>query len=256
MEEVSSCFTVKAKSRDCILNWDIESGSRQRWDLQIRDYHFSGETSSFREWSADGPEGFVYNIPGVPLHWYVHSVASNAIYQLTLPSGQVVKPSRSIGHLEKNWGSAFPKRWLWAQAVSIDGLKQVVLAGGDLGMGTDKIPVVNSVFLVKIRTSQFDFTWNPLMAVFNPVQITKLDKTGILVFKGHHGDYIIHVSVTAPSVSFEYCLCPTNKGFLRDSIESYASMFEVTIMDKQMNIRERFTISNGALEFGGDFMTQ
>ena len=35
------------------------------------------------------PEGALALVPGLPLHWFVHSLASRATYRLVTPSGVI-----------------------------------------------------------------------------------------------------------------------------------------------------------------------
>ena len=57
--------------------------------------------------------------PAVPLHWYIHSLSAKVLTcRFQSPEGRVIKASSGLAHLEKNWGRAFPKAWVWAQGVT------------------------------------------------------------------------------------------------------------------------------------------
>lgn len=56
---------------------------------------------------ADGggsPQGLLHLLPGLGLHWYVHSTLTRVAYDITLPEGQGCLTGEGWAHVEKNWG--------------------------------------------------------------------------------------------------------------------------------------------------------
>eukprot|EP00775_Hariotina_reticulata_P005175 gene5175-5413_t len=79
-------------------------------------------------WSEGGgsPQGLLHLIPGIGLHWYVHSTATPVEYKFQVASAGSgssgsacntprVLQGRGIAHIEKNWGGSFPRSFLWSQ---------------------------------------------------------------------------------------------------------------------------------------------
>jgi hypothetical protein len=55
---------------------------------------------------ADGggsPQGLLHLLPGLGLHWYVHSTLTRVMYNVKLPDGQRLA-GEGWAHVEKNWG--------------------------------------------------------------------------------------------------------------------------------------------------------
>jgi len=57
---------------------------------------------------AGSPEGALQAIPGVGLHWYVHTTRAPVKYWLQLPDGSTSE-GQGVAHMEKNWGASFPR---------------------------------------------------------------------------------------------------------------------------------------------------
>lgn len=99
------------------------------------DISFASTCSDRTPWSSrhDSPEGVLSLLP-IPLHWHVESLASQATFNLQLPSEAKQDPADregiAVAHLEKNWGhrGGFPSSHMWVQAR--DGSRHVCLAGG------------------------------------------------------------------------------------------------------------------------------
>jgi hypothetical protein len=50
------------------------------------------------------PQGLLHLLPGVGLHWYVHSTLTRVAYDVTLPHGGGRLSGQGWAHVEKNWG--------------------------------------------------------------------------------------------------------------------------------------------------------
>lgn len=61
-----------------------------------------------------GPEGWLGRTGLLPCHYYVHSFASPTRYELR--RGRRRTRGTASAHVERNYGDAFPRGWVWAQA--------------------------------------------------------------------------------------------------------------------------------------------
>ena len=53
------------------------------------------------------PQGLLHLLPGLGLHWYVHSTLTRVSYDVTLPGGQGRLTGKGWAHVEKNWGGRY-----------------------------------------------------------------------------------------------------------------------------------------------------
>jgi len=81
-------------------------------------------------WDADnsenGPEGWARYVTIVPTHWYVYSLGSAVEYSFTNLEEKIHSEGSAFGHVEKNWGHAFPAGHVWLQAFSSNNTAQVL----------------------------------------------------------------------------------------------------------------------------------
>jgi hypothetical protein len=74
--------------------------------------------STIQPWARnkDGPEGWASSLGSLlQLHWYVFSMGTAVRYHITDLRTNTTLQGKGMAHLEKNWGSGFPTKWLWAQ---------------------------------------------------------------------------------------------------------------------------------------------
>jgi hypothetical protein len=196
-----------------------------------------------------GPEGIVSNLPFFPLHWYVHSLGSQADYQYKIPSENIEVKSKGFAHIEKNWGTAFPEKWIWSEGISDNNSSHYALAGGELNLGLK----INS-FLVGFRTNKISYEFRPQQGAFfktliNPCQ----GRFAIVIAK--LGQKLVIESKANPK-TFGKVSIPTVNGFIKDgAVESFAAKTSITAysIDFAGNSTE-VEHKNAALEFGGDYM--
>lgn len=62
------------------------------------------------------PAGWMVNLP-LPLHWHVHSLASEGSITLSIPELDIDIPpdTAAVVHQEKNWANSFPRAHMWLQ---------------------------------------------------------------------------------------------------------------------------------------------
>lgn len=120
----------------------VEPDSTTTYDLDTGDWTLHAMTAGRTPWRPGAardntPEGWLVRFP-LPLHWHVHSLASPAAFQLSIPALRLPRADRagraSI-HQEKNWASSFPASHVWLQARDHAHDRGICLAGGTvLGM--------------------------------------------------------------------------------------------------------------------------
>lgn len=90
------------------------------------------------------PEGLLVYLP-LPLHWHVHSLASDCTFQLDVAlqvyphvneADQSQSPLPAKVHQEKNWAHSFPKSHIWIQCRNPKTKTGLNIAGGSI-IGTE-----------------------------------------------------------------------------------------------------------------------
>ena len=260
------CFTVSS-SGDEDISLDgkyrlLKARMSVKPDLVSYDISYSrvrslNETSSIHiditnhtMYSSKGPEGMFSKLgPLLPLHWYVYSVNSQATVEFSTSASS--KRLSGHAHLEKNWGRSFPNQWTWAQLNRND--VQLALAGGDLGFPS---PILNWLkpYLFAYRSQRVQLTFYPEDYILNPLKVQIHDTTSerSLRIKGSKMGIGIEVYITAPRSSFAKVQCPTRRGFMDYSIESYSARVYLRLFQSKTGVLiEEHVFDGGALEFGG-----
>ncbi|KAN0060908.1 hypothetical protein ACQY0O_006642 [Thecaphora frezii] len=148
--ELLGSFEILANGNlDVDLTVPAAQPARGGTRVQIRTQHFCpwSKASASDSWyerlplGSKGPEGLLQHLGlALPLHWYVHTTQSPAIYSIqhvthasqrsslsssptssaasNLEHGTLVSAGLASVHVEKNWGHSFPTGWLWSQASS------------------------------------------------------------------------------------------------------------------------------------------
>ncbi len=204
-----------------------------------------------------GPEGVLAGLP-LPLHWHVESLGSNAEYQYTIhPEGQTATGS-GYAHQEKNWGSAFPKAWVWSQGIDAGNEAQFVLGGGDVVLG----PTTMRAWIAGFRSPEIslDFNYYTPGTVFQ----TRIDAcAGRFTLEAADPLHTLTVDATGPIGTFGSVSIPTADGFKTDAGgESFSSTVTVSAyrhdpLSGLLGLGELVTereFENAALEFGAEFV--
>jgi hypothetical protein len=278
--------TIKITSNGLPIttNPDFKSPSNFRWDagdfgyyettgnstvmnFKIGDVSFHAETNSITPWSSDGsgfgPAGPLDSLP-IPLHWFVYSLGSNVVTYSFINGNNQVAGLGGAAHMEKNWGDAFPAKWIWAEAkdgdngiVATNGIA-FAFSGGDLSMNGVTIPIELS-HLGGYRNPSKQLEWN-----FTPAD-SRLNKTidacnGSFDFDLYHNilPRRLSVKMTAPISSIHTCILgPASDGFKGMSTESFLTTIEITAYKHfpygQDQVLDHVVLQNAGLEFGGDF---
>ena len=208
-----------------------------------------------KDWNAQGwplgPEGYLAPLP-VPLHWYVKSLNSPATYHVRMyqPSGASVDlAGTGHAHLEKNWGTVFPKAWNWLQGQSTDEDAQLVLGGGTVGFG----PVNLKAWLAGYRSP--NEAWD--IRFSDPLTKISVDQescSGLFHLNASRPGLEVDVHASADPASFGSVAVPTAIGFVADDgAESFSARLEVSTY--RIGLRGKYlsdyrVFTNAALEFG------
>jgi hypothetical protein len=262
IENFPSETRLKAERLNQNFQWSTASGSsltRDRADLRFVDE--SGQEEARVEFTMEdpipwdpsgrgwGPASWGNLLSGwLPLHWYVHSLGSRVGYRIER-LGKAVLEGRGYAHVEKNWGSVFPEKWIWIQATRADNKAHLALAGGPLNWG----PLDLSGFLVGLRSLGGDFDFNPSQIGFG--QAETIDAcAGRFELEIWNARKAMSVRATAPPNSFGPLAIPTVRGYERDGAhQSFLATVEVAARDRwsgEVLAQETFSQS-AALEFGG-----
>lgn len=202
----------------------------------------------------EGPEGPWQDNPRLKGHWFVHSFASPARWSITAADGST-DSGTGLAHFEKNWGAAFPSRWVWAQGIDPKTGMAFVIAGGENPLLPDS---GMDAWIVGARLG--DRRWH--FATGKPGQIVSAEVdacSGRLTVDAAGPLKGVAVTLTAPTNSFSPMLAPTPSGFASRSVQSFIARAQVSIAERLGPFESeptRTMINNSALEFGGDWRCQ
>lgn len=239
-------------------------------ELNFPSYRVRVITSGRVPWNpkwpdSDGPEGVLFpRARGtiLPCHYFVHSLASGASYELVPARPGVSKPEPLVGdgfaHLETNYGSSFPGAWIWAQGVAPDGRSQFVSTITEIGL--NGLATVQ-IFALAYRSPAFNLTlrspdlakmWLQRHACAGHVI---LDGADLL---GHHRATLVINSSTAAGEARGFSTplyAPTHRGFLRDPgcVESFWANAILRVHDPRGALVASDEFQLAALEFGGEW---
>ena len=206
-------------------------------------------------WSASspewGPEGWAaYAAPILPLRWYVDSLGTPVDYRIHVAmTGEIVE-GRGYAHIEKNWGTVFPKAWMWAQATSPDNSAHLALAGGPINIG----PIGLTSYIVGYKTKDFDIEIRPDQYLKSNYK-TEIDGcTGTFSLNASNSKFRVVVKAHSPREQFAPVSIPTIDGFEPDrGMESFIAKIDVWLY-RYGKLVETRSFEGAALEFGADNM--
>eukprot|EP00965_Chrysotila_dentata_P247100 6207545-Pleurochrysis_carterae.AAC.5 len=257
--------------------------------------------------NADGPEGLLFpKVRGalLPCHYFVHSLGSLATYRLEpatsrgrdasadtpqptflqsasrqlQPSAAAEAGSRvrieghGFAHMETNYGTAFPRGWIWSQGIAVGGNSQFVATafkvtlsneqGGELESNASRqaphLPEPD-VFAFAYRSPSFNLTLRtPDLA---SVELHRTACSGTLVLRAHNllrtrVATLTLVSATATGSARDFSkplYAPTRDGFSNTPgcVESFSAFGTLNVTDGDGRTIAADTFPLAALEFGG-----
>jgi tocopherol cyclase-like protein len=242
------------------FHWSAEgygSVNNSSFSLKIPgEINIKGNFSEPIYWDGErngSPEGMATNISILPIHWYVHSLGSQSKYEYNIPSENISVKSSGYAHIEKNWGNAFPSKWIWSEGITDDNASHYALGGGEINMGAFKM----TAFLVGIHTSKISWDFKPQQGTVFKTQINSCSGNFSIALARPGRKLIIESK--ADINTFAKVSIPTPTGFVSGGgVESFSAT--TTIEAYKVNILgihtlvEKKTFKNAALEFGSNYM--
>lgn len=215
-------------------------------------FFFQAKITSRTPWSrnASTPESYFVHLP-LPLHWHVHSLASDCHFHLKIPSLEL--NGLAIVHEEKNWARSFPSAHIWLQAR--DGERGFCCAGGQiLGM---------EAALLGYRSNDLNIDFRPPFAArfagFSPFMSYNIDwERRYFEMSVQNFKYRITILAEAPAGTFFTLSSPFPEGHRENYLcQSFEARFEIKIYESSWLgpwnlIREDF-FNDASLEFGGAY---
>ncbi len=215
-------------------------------------------TPWFTKEDYDGPEGRMSNWSWLSQHWYVYSLLSEAHYEISYNDDSNIDYfGKGWAHQEKNWGTVFPKAWIWLQGFSPDGKRSISVAGGKAQIKSIELeswlaaydsPKMNCRFRQSTLGNRFKWKINPCNRTY------KLEAVNLKCR--------LEIFASAEKSSFVKLSVPTIEGYIEGAEESFATKIDVklykysledSILNTKTNLIDSYTFYNSALEFGGEY---
>lgn len=233
--------------------------STTEYFIDNKDFRFVAKTRTRTPWmpNMETPEGLLVHLP-IPLHWHVHSLASECKFELSMPGYDLPSEDKSgiaMVHQEKNWASSFPSAHIWVQAR--DGDRGICIAGGQI-LGLE-------AFLVGYHSSnpKHSMAFRPPLAVkalgISPtmsVNSSWENRTFDLSVQSWTQKLV--VSAKAPKGTFFSLSSPFPDGhrenFLGESFQTTikVQVYEASWLGSWQLVHED-SFEDGSLEFGGGY---
>lgn len=238
-------------------------GDETRASLRCGSVSLTFKSSQPRPWALHGlgPAGELDRLP-LPLHWFVYSLGSTASYTYADAATGESLVGSGVAHQEKNWGTAFPQRWTWAQAVGAGGLA-FAATGGPLTLWG--LPVVSHFVGYRNPSKGIAFNAAPTSANVS-VHADGCAGTLRLVAMLHKDAELdsdeaassaapirLEANLSTDTRALSTCLLgPSEEGFVPMCVESYVTTVSVIVTSRSGGVVDDATLTSGALEFGGD----
>lgn len=134
---------------------EIDDGERLcAWDIDLADGVAWTETM-----------GGLTGMEGLETNWTVGTMRAEASGSITI-AGETILFDGALGYSDHNWGTIFPREWIWLQAAAFDGSNASIAAsGGTVPMGDLEIEAMMIGLrlddeLITFRTQDLDrITW-------------------------------------------------------------------------------------------------
>ncbi|TFY51435.1 hypothetical protein EVJ58_g10568 [Rhodofomes roseus] len=230
--------------------------------------HLSNQRTWSNLHSFLGPMGPLAPLsPYLPLNWHVQTVASDASARLT--HAGLTHELTGKTHFEKNWGTSFPRGWIWCQAFGPDSERRTCLSFA----GGEALPGVQA-FLVGYRSPRFQWDFRPPFTTgvfgFSPwMHVHHDSRAGVVELDVRTLSRRLRVVVRAPPDSFIGLPAPLREGHEpRFAFESFRATVWAELFVRRapwagwtrveagyLGVEEDGT-SCGAIEFGGRFCHQ
>lgn len=176
---------------------------------------------------VEGPEGLAALLP-LQQHWYVYSLGSKVTYRILFTDGRYLSGS-GYAHQEKNWGTQFPKYWVWSQGISANITSQFVLAGGDVGFGSSK----STGWMLGYRSKKHSLSLNPLTKDVR--FMSRVDTcSGVFDLLALSPNKAIYVNARTEPATFGKVRTPTSQVLpYAHAMESFSSTVRIEVYRKK-----------------------
>ena len=237
----------------------IQSGDRTDFNFRLADWILRGSTGPHLPWNKDGsgPEGWLGDLP-LPLHWFVYSLRSPLIFyeMQNVKTGKIIQGNNGVVHQEKNWGSSFPKKWIWSEGISRDGHNVTFALSG----GLVSLPIISvNAYLIGYRNPSAGLSLD--FRPDNSIVTTEIDGCkGVVKLVAESLLYTVKFQIFSSQKAFSSCLFgPEVNGFQRACVESYDAQATIEVSQSLLfgmkyKIIDKHTITKVALEFGGNYV--
>ena len=258
-------FSILANNSDFEFNLTVTPHS-QRVVLISSQLNFKANIHSRVPWTKSDnnshPEGWFLNLP-LPLHWYVYSMASQGSFTLISRKFDL-HSTRSLIHMEKNWGQSFPTAWTWAQAFSKDGRYRLAFGGGPIPIPIP-IPLPNGfskptakAWLIGFKSPNVDVNFGPPLTLLGAVSESSDACNGRFSLTAEDANHILQIDIAAPKVCkflmfnrpcAKTRLSPLFYPFLApsQSASKTASALKVSSLPQKLKFIRKLGLDSGAL---------
>lgn len=142
----------------------------------------------------------------------------------------------AIGYIEKDWGEAFPKNWIWMQCNDKKTSLMFSIASIPYGI----LHFSGLICVLRIEDKQYRF------ATYNGAKVLSIKKHGNkIIVEIKRGGY--RLKICAYNKEFSTLKAPTITGMDRDIAESINAKYHVGLAHKKINLYSR-NFENGGLE--------
>nr|POE58671.1 hypothetical protein CFP56_68346 [Quercus suber] len=231
--------------------------STTEYALDHEEFSLHATTTSRVPWSqtTNTPEALLVQLP-LPLHWHVHSLASQSSFRLRITAYDVPAADAAGSatvHQEKNWAHSFPAAHTWLQAR--DGARGFCCAGGQI-LGLE-------AFLLGYRAPDYELDFRPPFAArvagFGPFMTYHVDwETRTVELRVQSFRRKLCVKAVAPRGSFFSLSSPFPEGHRENFLgQSFQARLEVEIYESgwfgPWRLVKTDVFEGASLEFGGAY---
>ncbi|XP_054766754.2 uncharacterized protein LOC129273769 isoform X1 [Lytechinus pictus] len=225
------------------------------FNFTIEGVTFAGSFSGPLLWDStgQGPEGWLSNLPLLPIHWFVYSLGTLGRYTWT-HSGSVIY-GMAHAHQEKNWGQGFPAGWMWTQAYNRTANATFAGTFGILSYFDTSPTIPAHLFGYRNFERHLHFDFRPDNS-FTTQELWPCDGTAAV--KIFSPLYILELTMSTPLNTFQKCLRgPVETGFRYNLVETYVATIRIVIKKLGIwgySVIEDQIFHGAAYEFGRDYL--
>ncbi|XP_033627251.1 uncharacterized protein LOC117290107 [Asterias rubens] len=223
------------------------------FDFTIGDDRFSGNFGPPSPWGphGKGPEDWLGNVPFIPLHWFVYSLATPGDFTWENDKTGLRIQGDGTMHQEKNWGNGFPASWIWMQGVNSTSSTAFAGTFGVLGFGPLSVPA--HLFGVRDFNTELELNFHPVNSMARVTSDGCSGEVSIEVVSFRHK---LVIRARAPPSTLQKCLRgPTERGFENVLVESFAASVDIAVYERRLfgyRLLSTQIFEGAALEFGGE----